>query len=67
MAAQALTAVVLAREEEVMELLGIGPGPRVGEVLDFLLDQQIEGAITTREEALAVVRERFADQDKTER
>ncbi len=44
---------------EVMDLLGLEPGPRVGEVLDFLLDQQIEGTITTREEAVAAVRERF--------
>lgn len=45
---------------EVMELLGIEPGPEVGEVLDFLLDQQLEGTVTTREEAAAAVRRRFA-------
>jgi hypothetical protein len=31
----------------------------VGEALDFLLDQQIEGNITTREQAVASVREKF--------
>jgi len=46
--------------DEVMELLGIGPGPRVGEVLAFLLDEQIEGRIQTREQALGAVRENFA-------
>ncbi len=45
--------------DEVMELLGLEPGPRVGEVLGFLLDEQIEGRIATREEAEAAVRERF--------
>lgn len=46
---------------EVMEMLGIEPGPKVGEVLDFLLNEQIEGRIATREEAIAVVKERFGD------
>ena len=45
--------------EEVMALLGIEPGPRVGEVLRFLLDQQIEGRIGTREEAEEAVRRGF--------
>ena len=53
----------LLNGEEVMELLGIGPGPRVGEVLQFLLDQQIEGDITSREQALAAVRERFGNRE----
>ncbi len=44
---------------EVMELLRLNPGPKVGEVLDFLLDEQIEGRITTREEAVAAVSEKF--------
>ncbi|UCC68556.1 MAG: HD domain-containing protein [Armatimonadota bacterium] len=50
----------LLNGEEVMELLGIAPGPRVGEVLDFLLDQQIEGNITSREQAVTAVREQFS-------
>lgn len=50
----------LLNGDEVMELLVIGPGPRVGEVLDFLLDEQLEGRITTREEAVEVVRGRFS-------
>jgi len=49
---------------EVMALLGIGPGPRVGEVLGFLLDHQIDGNITTREEAIALVRHQFGSNEQ---
>ena len=49
----------LLNGDEVMELLGLEPGPRVGEVLQFLLDQQLDGAITTREEAAASIRAQF--------
>jgi poly(A) polymerase len=49
----------LLNGDEVMALLGIEPGPRVGEVLRFLLDEQIEGRITAREQAEAAARERF--------
>jgi poly(A) polymerase len=45
--------------DEVMALLNIPPGPKVGEVLRFLLDQQIEGNVTTREQAIAAVRQQF--------
>jgi len=44
---------------EVMAMLGLSPGPKVGEVLQFLLDQQIEGTISTREEAEEAVRRKF--------
>lgn len=49
----------LLNGREVMALLGIEPGPRVGEVLQFLLDQQVEGKIRTRAEAEEAVRGRF--------
>jgi len=49
----------LLNGDEVMSLLSLPPGPKVGEVLAFLLDQQVEGAISTREEAIEAVRERF--------
>lgn len=47
--------------DEVMEMLRIGPGPRVGEVLGFLLDEQIEGRVESREQAIAAVREKFGE------
>jgi poly(A) polymerase len=49
----------LLNGDEVMELLGIGPGPGVGEVLHFLLEEQLEGRVETREEAVEAVRGRF--------
>lgn len=49
----------LLNGNEVMSLLGIDPGPRVGEVLRYLLDEQIEGTITTKEQAEATVRRQF--------
>ena len=40
----------------VMEILGIGPGPRVGEILERLEEARVEGVIQTREEAEQWVR-----------
>ncbi len=45
--------------EEVMALLNIPPGPLVGEVHRFLLSEQIEGRITTPEQARDEVLKRF--------
>jgi poly(A) polymerase len=39
--------------------LGYPAGPRVGEILSFIRDKQVEGEIKTREEALRVLKERF--------
>ena len=44
---------------EVMALLNIPPGPKVGEIQRFLIDQQIEGKIGTKEEAEEAVRRGF--------
>jgi poly(A) polymerase len=49
----------LLNGQEVMELLGIAPGPLVGEVHRMLLSEQIEGRITTAEAARALVLEQF--------
>jgi poly(A) polymerase len=50
----------LLNGEEVMELLGIAPGPLVGEVHSYLLSEQIEGNITTREQAIENVLKKFS-------
>jgi len=38
------------------------PGPKVGQILKFIREQQVEGKITTREEALRILMETFGDQ-----
>src|SRR3990172_7226240 len=45
--------------DEIMALLHIPPGPRVGEVQRYLLERQVEGEIETEEEARREVLERF--------
>jgi len=42
--------------EEVMELLAIGPGPRVGAVMRWLTRLQVDQRVTTRDEATALLR-----------
>jgi poly(A) polymerase len=44
--------------EEVQALLGVGPGPRVGEALAALRAAQVDGRIRTREQALALLTSR---------
>jgi len=39
--------------------LGYSSGPRVGEILNFIRQKQVEGEIKNREEALRVLREKF--------
>ncbi|MBI2635847.1 CCA tRNA nucleotidyltransferase [Candidatus Peregrinibacteria bacterium] len=43
---------------EVMEILGIGPGEKVGEILKQLHEAQINGAVTTKKEAKDFLRGR---------
>jgi poly(A) polymerase len=39
--------------------LGYSSGPRVGQILNFICQKQVEGEIKNREEALKILRERF--------
>jgi len=39
--------------------LGYSSGPRVGEILTFIREKQVEGEIRTREEALEALKEKF--------
>ena len=39
--------------------LGLQPGPRFSEILEAVQSRQLEGTLTTREDALAFVREEF--------
>ncbi len=44
--------------EDVMAL-GYSPGPKVGKILNFVRQKQINGEINTREDALKVLKEKF--------
>jgi poly(A) polymerase len=39
--------------------LGYPPGPRVGQILNYIRQRQVEGEIRNREEALRLLREKF--------
>lgn len=43
--------------------LGYVPGPRVGQILDFIRQRQVEGEIKNREEALRILKEKFGIED----
>lgn len=40
---------------EVMQYLGLGPGPLIGEALHLLLDAKLDGEISTKEEAYTLL------------
>ncbi len=42
---------------EIMDVTGFPPGPVIGRLKETLLEAQVEGEITTREEAISFVRE----------
>lgn len=48
--------VRLLNGQEIMSLLGIGPGPELGRLLAALAEAQAAGEVTTREEAAAFLR-----------
>ncbi len=49
----------LVRGNDVMEILGVGPGPVVGMALQAVKDAQVEGKISSKKEALALIRKLF--------
>ena len=49
----------LLRGDELGAELGIGPGPRVGELLEALAEAQYAGEVRTRDQALRYARERL--------
>ena len=44
--------------------LGYSPGPKVGRILDFISQKQIEGEIRNREEALKMLKEEFGHEEE---
>ncbi|PYJ09392.1 MAG: phosphohydrolase [Verrucomicrobia bacterium] len=53
----------LVRGDDLIAL-GLRPGPRFGEILEAVETRQLEGALTSREEALEWVKEEFSATDK---
>ena len=51
----------------IMDLLGIQPGPTVGRILNAVIEAQVSGEVTTREEALHLAREIYEQELKTVR
>ncbi len=52
---------VPVRGDELAEEIGIAPGPRLGELLEVLLEARYAGDITSRGEAVAYARELLAE------
>jgi len=44
---------------DLIKSFGMSPGPKIGEVLEAVREAQASGEVTTREEALAYIRERL--------
>ncbi len=44
---------------DIMDILNIKPGPKVGKIIKALLDAQAEGKIKTKEEAISFIKEEF--------
>ncbi|MGZ3523363.1 MAG: CCA tRNA nucleotidyltransferase [Thermodesulfobacteriota bacterium] len=44
--------------------LGYSPGPRVGQILHFIRQKQVEGEIKTREEALRILKDKFGAKEQ---
>jgi poly(A) polymerase len=54
-----VTPVKLVSGHDLIHTFGLKPGPRMGELLEAVREAQASGEIATREEALALVRERL--------
>jgi tRNA nucleotidyltransferase (CCA-adding enzyme) len=59
-AEEAIAPPRLVSGDDVRELFGIAPGPQVGELLRAVVEAQVDGEVTAREEALDLVRSRLA-------
>jgi putative nucleotidyltransferase with HDIG domain len=55
--ARAITTPPLLDGREVMQALGLGPGPELGRLLALLREAQAVGAVSTREAAVAYLRQ----------
>jgi poly(A) polymerase len=44
---------------DIMNIFGLSPGPRIGQLLEAVREAQASGEVTNREEALAYLRDRL--------
>lgn len=51
---------LLLNGDDVLQRLGVAPGPKVGEILEAVRDAQLTGVIATRDEALDYARQLLA-------
>ncbi|MEX2161612.1 MAG: HD domain-containing protein [Anaerolineales bacterium] len=56
---QAVQPLALLNGDELMQELGLTPGPKVGEILEELREAQAAGEVRTRDEALAFAKSRL--------
>jgi hypothetical protein len=50
----------LVNGHDLIERFGLGPGPKIGEVLEAVREAQAAGEVTSREEALAYIEQILA-------
>lgn len=44
---------------DLIDIVGMSPGPRIGELLEAVREAQASGELTTREEALSYIRKQL--------
>jgi hypothetical protein len=44
---------------DIINIFGLSPGPRIGQLLEAVREAQASGEVTNREEALAYLRDRL--------
>jgi poly(A) polymerase len=47
-----------------MEVLGLGPGPEIGEALAYLMELRLERGPITSDEAIELLKDWFADRPR---
>ncbi len=48
---------------DLINIFGMSPGPRIGEILEVVREAQAAGELTSREEAISYIRERLATEE----
>jgi tRNA nucleotidyltransferase (CCA-adding enzyme) len=49
---------------DLINIFGLSPGPKIGELLESVREAQAAGEVTTREEALAYIRTQLSLTEK---